>query len=163
MPKICKHESCEYPIFSRKSGYCKKHLYLFKQDTPKRYLSQKSTKIETKLKQVSSKQAKSNIAVQQAKANVVQKMLDTHGYLFCESCGTSQPPLDKSHIIPIGKNKALEAVELNIIIQCRKCHTIWEQLHPDSINFTNFAAMLKRVKALDLNFYNKIKTKFNLE
>jgi hypothetical protein len=45
---------------------------------------------------------------------------------YCRGCGNSHPGLDKSHILSVGRFKALELVKANMQLMCRKCHEIWE-------------------------------------
>lgn len=156
MPKICKHPECNYPIWSRKSSYCKKHIYLFKDEKPK------TVKVIKPLKSVSANQQKSNSKVSKAKANVLKNMLENYGYIFCESSGQTDCRLHCSHIIAIGKNKDLEADERNIVVQSHECHQLWEQKSLECKKFFNFADMMNRVKELDPQYYQKLKIKFEL-
>jgi len=111
------------------------------------------------VKAVSHKQAKSNIKVKSAKRNVMQKQLNEFGYFFCKSCGTKEGRIDLSHLIPIGYNKKLEAVEENITFHCERCHSNWEHLTSSVKDFKDLKDLLSRVKKLDESYYNRIKSK----
>ena len=150
MPKICEHEGCSNPIWSRKTMRCKNHL-----------TSQSVTLKKTKLKAVSKKQTKSNAYVSKAKAIVLQEALERNGYLSCSSCGASQTRIHCSHLVPIGYNKELEAVSENILLQCEQCHLKWENTSEGIKQFNNLQDMLDRVEKLDISYYNRIIAKIS--
>jgi len=150
MTKICEHEGCNNPIWSRKTMRCKNHL-----------TSQSVTLKKTKLKAVSKKQTKSNAYVSKAKAIVLQEALERNGYLSCSSCGASQTRIHCSHLVPIGYNKELEAVSENILLQCEQCHLKWENTSEGIKQFNNLQDMLDRVEKLDISYYNRIIAKIS--
>jgi len=113
------------------------------------------------VRRVSKKQAKSNRKVSESKKQVLEEFIDEHGHVYCQSCGQSTPPLNISHIVNIGFNKSLEAEPENMMIQCQeKCHRAWEVLSPEIWDFQNIDEILRRVKKLDINYYNKIMSKY---
>jgi len=150
MPKICEHKGCSNPIWSRKTMRCKNHL-----------VSQSVTLKKTKLKSVSTKQVKSNANVSKAKAIVLQEALERNGYLSCSSCDASQTRIHCSHLVPIGYNKELEAVVDNILLQCHKCHSQWENTSEGINQFKNIQDILDKVKKLDISYYNRIIAKIS--
>ena len=42
----------------------------------------------------------------------------------CESCGKNE--YENSHIIPKSRDRNMISVKENIMLQCRKCHKLWE-------------------------------------
>lgn len=106
------------------------------------------------LKKVSKKQVVSNRKVSEAKNNKRMKMLEEYGYIFCESCGTNEPPIDCSHVIPIGKRKDLEAEERIIFMQCRTCHRKTE--HGYLSDLKNKQEILEVIKEFDESYYQRV-------
>ena len=109
MPKICKADNCDHPVFSH--GYCRNHTWMWKKPTPlKRTAIKQSSKPVNKLdnmsskrggkldndakgitlkvkskkriKQSSTKRSKENALYEQAKANV-REMLQEEGNWKC--------------------------------------------------------------------------------
>lgn len=68
--------------------------------------------------------------VTEAKRQKVERMIDEHGYVFCEECGRNSScgmPLDCSHNISVDECQKTGRAELaydvgNIKIRCRRCH-----------------------------------------
>lgn len=66
--------------------------------------------------------------VREAKAKVLQNMLDEHGYIFCSECKRNDcKPVDCSHVISVDKCQKSGRAELawsveNIKPLGRKCH-----------------------------------------
>lgn len=74
---------------------------------------------------MSAKYKKRNKLKMEAYAEIEKK-----GIRFCESCGSSDRPLSRSHILPVGKYPQFEALEENIVIECfgdsSSCHNQYE-------------------------------------
>jgi 5-methylcytosine-specific restriction endonuclease McrA len=83
------------------------------------------------------KRSKSEIdrLVREAKRSRLNFQVDTEGYNFCESCGTSFGRLDVSHKVSVDdcqKRKEF-ALELawdidNLQVLCRQCHQKYDKL-----------------------------------
>lgn len=79
--------------------------------------------------------------ITEAKAKVLEKQFDEHGYNFCEDCGHngSGTRLDCSHDISVKRCKEEGRTEQawntgNIVIRCRTCH---QKLDGLDLRFTN--------------------------
>lgn len=112
MAKICKHPDCNNNIWSRVSGYCKNHLYLF--DKPKT----KVKKARQKIKQVSSKRAREN------QAYTVLKRMYMEQHPDCEKCGSVAT--DLHHKALRGKYFLDSTTYASL---CRPCHD-WVHNNP---------------------------------
>jgi len=60
-----------------------------------------------------------------AKVELKFFLLETKGHI-CEECGTTNRPLDLSHLISVGARKDLEEGPENVVLHCRECHMKWE-------------------------------------
>jgi len=73
--------------------------------------------------------------IRKAKAQKIQQMQDTYGYVFCEDCGRNDClPVDCSHDLPVKKCKETRQVELawdinNITMRGRRCHAKHDKLY----------------------------------
>lgn len=132
MPKTCDEPNCNNPRWSRVTGKCKFHTRF---DKPK---------------PVSVKQKKS---LQEIKKTY--KFLDNSHDNRCKGCGQFKP-CDHSHLVPRSFNKKLEAVAENITYHCRECHLKWEIQAENVKTMLDYQTNLKRVKNIDINYYNLI-------
>jgi len=78
-------------------------------------------------------QAQINILISKAKEKVIEKYLDTYGYLFCVDCKKSGGIIEMSHEISIKEAKEKRQVELcwdtkNIKPRCHSCHANHDKL-----------------------------------
>lgn len=91
-----------------------------------RRLSGKATAKKNKPKQryeipkVSDKKKKREAALAKVRAPMKKQVRR------CQSCGTTEGPLDYSHILSVKHYPKHEAHPLNAVIECRSCHTLWE-------------------------------------
>lgn len=83
------------------------------------------------------KRSKSEIdrLVREAKLSRKKFQIDTEGYNFCESCGTSSGRLDCSHKVSVNDCQKRKEFPLelawdidNIQVLCRKCHQKYDKL-----------------------------------
>lgn len=81
----------------------------------------------------------------------------------CEGCGSASNPLSRSHLIPVGFNKSLEANKENIRLHCitflnnKGCHEKWEDGVLGEIDLMlDFEKNLQIIEKLDVS-YSKIK------
>lgn len=46
-------------------------------------------------------------------------------YPYCMTCGSTQEPIDYSHILPVGMFEEFELHPANALRECRPCHDVW--------------------------------------
>jgi 5-methylcytosine-specific restriction endonuclease McrA len=79
---------------------------------------------------------------------------------FCQSCDTPEGPLDYSHTLSVKHYPAYEAVEANAVIECRKCHNIWENRPlKEKMKLKTWEQRLAFILANEPNHFNKMQLK----
>jgi 5-methylcytosine-specific restriction endonuclease McrA len=102
------------------------------------------------MNQVSAKQASLN----RQKSLLKKTLLNECGHI-CK-CGSTYL-LDLSHIIPVGREKQYEVLKLNLVIDCRNCHNIWEHgTWEEKEKLPDFYSRLKKIRIIDMKYFNKI-------
>lgn len=118
-----------------------------------------NNKPRTPIKQKSDKQKQ----IDKDYAKVCQEIASER-ILRCAGCNIPKRPLSYSHLIPRSLRRDLVACKENIAIHCLEwdgvmgCHNKWEDGLWEGMK--DLEENLKKVKELDINYYNKIINKF---
>lgn len=79
---------------------------------------------------------------------------------FCQSCDNPEGPLDYSHTLSVKQYPAYEAVEANAVIECRKCHVIWESgTLKEKMKLKTWPQRLAFILANEPRHFNKMQLK----
>lgn len=101
---------------------------------------------------VSKKEAR-NIKNKHKAYDIIAEIREHH----CTGCGSSE--LTHSHLVPVGQNKALEAVVSNITYHCMTCHQKWENDPEGRKEMLDYEENMHKISILDPGYYNLIKGK----
>lgn len=112
----------------------------------------------------SSKPIKKSTSKESARKRKLSKVKDEieltalqDGTYFCSGCGETSAGLDKSHIMSVGQYKHLELDPENMVLDCRKCHPIWESGTLEQKRaLNNFNARVNYILKHDVNLYNRL-------
>lgn len=151
MPKTCKVNGCNNPVFTH--GYCNYHKHLYyiqkKQNKSSSKLSPPKSPINTLSKKKSRKKAK--IALSK------KKLIERNGQR-CFFCGKEFAQIDLAHIFPISLFEEYETEEWNHILACRKHHAIFDDGTFDEISkLENVYFILEIIELVDNYYFHRLK------
>ena len=112
------------------------------------------------LRHFSKKKEKAN----REKLKAYRKLGETN---VCQTCGRSDLPISRSHLIPVGQYPQFEANTKNILLECYgqsdACHDVWEHgswLQKQQLK--NFKQRMETVKQLCPEYYNRLLLKWKI-
>ncbi len=130
-----------------------------KEGNGRSFISPSVKKLHYTIPQQTKKEARVKSALSVLKTSIELEAVQINEY-YCRGCGHSHPGLDKSHILSVGRYKALELVKENIQLMCRECHKIWESgTIEEQMRLHCFADNLVFIFFYDEESFNKFLTR----
>ena len=161
MPKICKVDGCDNPVWSTKAGYCKFHMYKARISTKKKreykYTREKQKSLKKAIKPISDKQAKKLQLYEQGKREK-EKQLKEQNQWCCIFCGQSfkeDDSIDWHHMF--GRNGDLVYDMRFVFPSHTYCHiSIYHGSSYDVLSSQRwYSEFLERCKEIDIKIYQK--------
>jgi len=146
----------KYPIYNVHFQLCiycnKKRLNEKRTNNPNNATSQRTTRKATK----PSKSASAICSKErEKKKRQFREKIIIERPNVCESC-LGSTDLTFSHTIPVSIRKDLEFEEANVIIECMKCHYIWEHgTIQQKQTLLSYKAKTEYIRKTDILYYNR--------
>lgn len=155
MPKTCKVEGCNNPVFTH--GYCYYHKYKYYGKFTQKSSQFKRSPPKMSIRSLTKKKARKKAKIALSKKNLIE----TNGKK-CFFCGKEYARIDLAHIFPISLYEEYESEEWNNILACRKHHKIFDDgSFTEILQIPNVNFILELIESVDGLYFYRLKQRGN--